>query len=348
MELAVFTQIIEKNTYQELIYSGVLFLAGVIVIKIISFLLGNISKWIKRIDTPVEVIRIIRGKIFPVLYYLVFYISMSRLNLPGILEKTIKYFGLVLLVFFSVLLVQKIIIYWLKKYWQKTDKDEEKKQIFDALILGIKVVIWFLAILILLDNLGIKISGLIAGLGIGGIAIAFAAQAILEDVFSYFIIFFDRPFEVGDFVLVGENRGSIEHIGIKSTKIRSLGGEQIILSNKDLINSRINNYKRMERRRVLFKFGVVYHTPPEKLRQIQGLIKEIIEEKNKVEFDRCHFHSYGDSALIYEVVYFVNDKEYIVYMDINHEILLDIKEVFEREGIAFAYPTQSIYLHRVD
>ncbi|MFW5992215.1 MAG: mechanosensitive ion channel family protein [Halanaerobiaceae bacterium] len=325
-----------------------IFLIGLLIIKLISLFLDNLNKWFKRITISDEINRIVKSKLLPVLYYIVFYVSITRLNLPLLLENIIKYIGFILLVVLSVLLLQKIFIYWLKKYWGKGIEDNDRKQLFDVLILISKIIIWVIAGLILLDNLGIKISGLIAGLGIGGIAIAFSAQAILEDIFSYTIILFDKPFEVGDFVVVGENRGAIEHIGIKTTKIRSLGGEQLILSNKDLINSRINNYKRMQRRRVLFKFGVVYHTPLEKLKKIQGLVREIIDNKDMVDFDRCHFQSFGDSALIYEVVYYVNNREYSVYMDINHEILLEIKEVFKNEGIGFAYPTQSIYMHKVD
>ncbi len=192
--------------------------------------------------------------------------------------------------------------------------------------------------------MGVKISGLIAGLGIGGVAIAFAAQAILEDIFSYFIIFFDRPFEIGDFIIIGEFMGTIEHIGIKTSHIRSLGGEQLIFSNKDLINSRVKNYKRMKRRRILFNFGVVYQTSLDNLQKIQGIVRDIIEEQDKIDFDRCHFKSYGDYSLIFEVVYFVNDRDYNVYMNINHQILLRMKEEFGKEGISFAYPTQSIYL----
>ncbi|MFW5971922.1 MAG: mechanosensitive ion channel family protein [Bacillota bacterium] len=240
--------------------------------------------------------------------------------------------------------MQKIVVQWLNRYWGNNIIEDSKKQLYEALIFCIKIIIWIIAGLIILDNMGIQISGLIAGLGIGGIAIAFAAQAILEDIFSYFIIFFDKPFEIGDFIIIGDYLGSIEHIGLKTTRIRSLGGEQLIFSNKDLINSRVKNYKRMKRRRILFNFGVVYQTSLEQVKKIQGIVKDIINEQYLVDFDRCHFKAFGDYSLVFEVVYYVNDRDYNIYMDINHQILLRMKEEFANENISFAYPTQSIYM----
>ena len=195
-----------------------------------------------------------------------------------------------------------------------------------------------------MDSLGVKISALIAGLGIGGIAIALAAQTILGDLFSCFIIFFDRPFVTGDFIIIGEFKGTVDKIGLKTTRLISLGGEQLIFSNTDLTNSRIRNYKRMDRRRIVFEFGVIYQTTLTQLKKIPQIVEEIITQIPETTFDRAHFASYGDFSLNFEVVYYVNDRDYNKYMNIQQEINFQIKETFEKEGIEFAYPTQTLFL----
>ncbi len=177
---------------------------------------------------------------------------------------------------------------------------------------------------------------------------ALAAQAILQDLFSYFSIIFDRPFDVGDFIIVDSFMGTVEYVGIKTTRIRSLSGEQVVFSNTDLTNSRVRNYKRMELRRVVFGFGVVYETPLDKLRKIPQIVEDVIKSIEQTRFDRAHFFKYGDFSLDFEVVYYVLSSDYNKYMDIQQEINLKIKEEFEREGIEFAYPTQLLYLAKLD
>ena len=160
-------------------------------------------------------------------------------------------------------------------------------------------------------------------------------------------IMFDRPFELGDFIIVGEYMGVVDHLGIKTTRIRSLGGEQIVMSNKDLTDSRVRNYKRMERRRVVFRLGVTYQTPYGSLRDIPGIIAAVIQEIEDTAFDRAHFFSYGDFSLLFEVVYYVLGNDYTKYMDIQQRINLRIHEEFEKRKVEFAYPTQTVYLNRI-
>ena len=208
----------------------------------------------------------------------------------------------------------------------------------------IRVCFWTIAVLIVLDNFGVKISTLIAGLGIGGVAIALATQAILKDLFGYFIIFFDHPFEIGDFIIVGDYMGVVDHIGIKTTRLLSLGGEQIVFSNTDLTDSRVRNYKRMARRRVVFKLGVIYQTTAQQLKEIPKVIEDIVRSIEDTIFDRAHFYSYGNFSLDFEVVYYVVGNDYNKYMNIQQEINLRIKEEFEKRGVEFAYPTQTLFL----
>lgn len=216
----------------------------------------------------------------------------------------------------------------------------------DMLSFVARAVVWSLALLLILDNLGVNITALVAGLGVGGIAVALAAQNILGDLFASLSIVLDKPFVVGDFLIIGEHLGNVEKVGIKTTRLRSLSGEQLIFSNNDLLGSRIRNYGRMFERRVVFSLGVTYQTSAEQLKLIPKIIREAVETQNKVRFDRAHFQKYGDFALVFEAVYYVLSPEYNEYMDIQQAINLQIFEQFEKGGIEFAYPTQTLYLNQ--
>jgi small-conductance mechanosensitive channel len=205
------------------------------------------------------------------------------------------------------------------------------------------VVVWSLVTLMALANLGVDVTALVAGLGIGGVAVALALQNILSDLFASISILLDKPFVVGDFIIVGEELGTVEKIGIKTTRVRSLGGEQLIFSNNDLLQSRVRNYKRMEERRVVFRIGVVYQTPADKLEAIPAMLREIVESVENTRFDRAHFAAFGDFSLLFEIVYYVLSSDFGVHMDIQQAINLAIFRRFERDEIDFAYPTQTVY-----
>jgi small-conductance mechanosensitive channel len=181
---------------------------------------------------------------------------------------------------------------------------------------------------------------------VAGIAVSLALQSSLADLIASLTIALDKPFVLNDFIIVGDFMGTVEKIGIKTTRLRSLGGEQLIFPNADIVSSRIRNYKRMEERRIVFALGVVYSTPYDKLRQIPTLIRDIIEAQENARFDRAHFASYGDYALNFEIVYYVLSADYNLYMDVQQAINLDIFQAFEQAGIEFAYPTQLLYLAR--
>ena len=209
-----------------------------------------------------------------------------------------------------------------------------------------KLALYSIVLLLILDNLGIDVTTLIAGLGVGGVAVALAVQNILGDLFSSFSIMLDKPFVIGDFVIVDDYLGTVEHIGLKTTRIRSLSGEQIVFSNTDLLNSRIRNYKRMYERRVVSSIGVTYQTPLEKLKAIPTIIREAIEAQEAARFDRAHFKAYGDFSLNFEFVYYVKSPDYNAYMDVQQEINLIIYRRFAEEKIEFAYPTQTLFVNR--
>jgi len=208
----------------------------------------------------------------------------------------------------------------------------------------VRLLIWAMVLLLTLENLGVDITALVAGLGIGGIAVALAVQNVLGDLLASISITLDQPFVLGDFVIMDDYMGTVEYIGIKSTRLRSLTGEQIVMSNADLLSSRLRNYGRMQERRIVFTLGVTYETPRELLKKIPSLLRRIVEEQEGTRFDRAHFASYGDFALNFESVYHVLSADYNRYMDVQQAINFRIHEEFEALGVQFAYPTQTLWL----
>jgi small-conductance mechanosensitive channel len=217
-----------------------------------------------------------------------------------------------------------------------------------AIGLLIKFVVWIVVVIFIISNLGFNVTTLITGLGIGGIAIALALQNVLGDVIASLSIIFDKPFEVGDYIAVDDLSGDVVDIGLKTTRVKSLSGEQLIFSNNDLLKSRIKNYKKMNERRIMFTLGVVYETPHEKLVKIPEILKEIITDEPQTKFDRAHFYSYGDFSLNYQIVYFVLSRNYTDYMNAQQSINLAVFKKFNEEGIEFAYPTQTLLVNKED
>jgi small-conductance mechanosensitive channel len=207
-----------------------------------------------------------------------------------------------------------------------------------------KLVLWTFLLLVGLDNLGVNVTALVAGLGVGGIAVALAVQNILGDLFASLSIVVDKPFVLGDFIIVDDYMGTVEHIGLKTTRIRSLGGEQIVFANSDLLSARMRNYKRMRERRIVFAFGVLYQTTADQLERIPAMVREIVERTPQARFDRAHFQKFGDSSLDFEVVFWMTDPDYNKYMDAQQAINLALVRRFEQEKIGFAYPTRSLFV----
>ncbi len=325
------------------------FIIGVFLIKVFkNIVLRRLKKWAEQTETALDdlLIRGIERTIVPLLYFLSFYLAVKTLNLEKHFETYFDIASIIVFTFFVLRTATSLITYSLKTFVKKRGADEQKQKQLKGILTVISVIVWSLGFIFVLDNLGFKISAVIAGLGIGGIAIALAAQAILGDLFSYFVILFDRPFEIGDFISVADKSGNVEHIGIKTTRVRSLSGEQLIFANTDLTNSRVHNFKRLEKRRVVFKIGVVYQTSAENLKGIPSIVKDIIVSEPKAEFNRGHFAAYGDFSLVFEFVYLVLDQDYLQYMDIQQKINFKIFEEFEKRGIHFAYPTQTVYLNK--
>jgi small-conductance mechanosensitive channel len=210
----------------------------------------------------------------------------------------------------------------------------------DVILFVAGLVIWAMVLLLALDNLGVQIKPLLAGLGIGGIAVALAVQTVLSDLLASLSIALDKPFGIGDFLTVGESQGTVEHIGVKSTQLRSLSGEQIIISNTDILKSRVRNYGRMRERRALFQFGVSYDTDPKALAAIPGVVREIIQATPDTRFDRCHFLAYGLTTLQFEVVFYCTKPEYNIYADAQQKINLEILERLRAMSVSLTPPNR--------
>jgi len=209
-----------------------------------------------------------------------------------------------------------------------------------------KLVVWVVLLLVALDTVGIDVTALVAGLGIGGVAVALATQNILGDIFASLSIVLDKPFVLGDFIIVGELMGSVEHIGLKTTRIRSLWGERLVFSNSDLLGSRIRNFGAMKERRIVIEIGTTYQTPRAQVERVPGMLRVAIEAESQARFDRAHFKAFGPYALTFEMVYYVLTGDFNAHMDVQQRILLRVFAEFEREGIEFAYPTQQLFLTR--
>ncbi len=275
------------------------------------------------------------------------YAGASALEIPARLDRLLENIAMVALVAQFAVWVNRWLLQWLAL------RAEAARAIDPAAtttvnLLGFvgRVLVWAMALLIALDQLGFNVTALVAGLGIGGIAVALAVQNILGDLFASMAIVLDKPFQVGDFIIVGDKPGVVEKVGLKTTRVKSLWGEQYVFANAQLLNSQIRNYKKMQERRIVFGVGVTYETPLEKLRAVPGWLRAAVEAQPDVRFDRAHFKEYADFSLNFEIVYYVLSPDFGKYMDRQQAINLAIFEKFAAEGVQFAYPTRTLYLRQ--
>ena len=271
------------------------------------------------------------------------YVGVCVLNVPAIVRDITQAAVLIVVIAQIIWITSAIIDKLLVKKLLHISGDGAE-QLLHVLRPIVSIVLWSVAILMILSNMGINITSLIASLGVGGIAVALAIQNVLGDIFDCFAIYLDQPFRVGDFIIVGDHMGVVRRIGLKSTRIESLGGEELVIANRELTSTRVRNFKRMQRRRVEFGFGVTYDTPVEKLKRLPGMVEAIVRGLDQTEFDRAHFKSFGAFSLDFAVVYYVSSNDYKVYMDIQQAINLALAERFAAEDIAFAFPTQTVHV----
>jgi small-conductance mechanosensitive channel len=324
-------------------------LAVLIALRIVkAVIVKRVRSRAERTSTDIDdlVINLIDHTKYYLLFLMALGVGLFTLDLPVTVSNILRIVSISALIIQGGLWGNYAITHILT--YRLGDQMKEPNAASAATALGFvgRLVLWSIVGLLILDNLpNVEITSLIAGLGITGVAVALAVQNILQDLFASMSIILDKPFVIGDFIIVGELMGTVETIGLKTTRVRSLYGEELIFSNSDLLNSRIRNYKGMARRLVTFSLGVTYETPAEKLTAIPGMIEAIIEAEPNVSFDRAHFKDFGDFSLNFEVVYHVNDSDYTLYMDVQQAINLALFRQFTEEGIEFAYPTQVLYVN---
>jgi small-conductance mechanosensitive channel len=334
-----------NNTIQDyIVFLSALLLGAILIFVLGRVALRRIAEYNEKTQSPYgELLRAgIKHYLLPTAYFTLFYYCTRMLTLNAHLDKIVGTLSTLFAITMAAMFLSSIAALFFNKLGK--GKPEGNSLAIKWLIRISKGIIWGIALILFLDNVGVKITSLVAGLGIGGVALAFAAQNVLTDIFCFFTIFFDKPFEIGDFIITGDHMGTVEHIGVKTTRLRAIGGEQLVVSNTDLTGSRIRNYKTMQQRRVIFTLGVTYDTPNEKLEAIPGMIQKIVEGTEDTTFSRAHFASFGAYSLNFEVVYFVLSSDYDRYMDLNQRINLAIKDGFERLGVNFAFPTTTVQM----
>ncbi len=291
-------------------------------------------------------VSVLESDVVPALYIIIIYLGLRDLPWRLSVRDGMRTAMTIAVTLFAVRIVLAIVNHSLASYWQRhaSERTTAREKNLNGIMTMAKMVVWMLGFILLLDNLGIRISAFMAGLGITGIAVALAGQAILGDLFSYFVIFFDQPFEVGHVIKVGDLQGEVEQIGLKTTRLRSGDGEQIILSNKFLTDSKVQNFKRMHRRRVVYHLDFEASAAAETLRGIPALIKAQYQRFADVTFERCHFVRIADGVPRFETSYVVETPDHGRYLDIQHEANLGLHEEFAKAGIVFAVPSRRVQL----
>lgn len=335
------------NSLQTWLQAWLILIGMLVAFQVVkSLLLVRFKAWAKK--TATEADNLIVKLLVSIRFY--FYLTLSTwlasqaLSLGDKTKQGLQVAVIVAVVLQAVSLVQLAIDFAARKII----KQEKDKAPINLLKTAAVILVWIIGALVLLGNLGVDVTSLVAGLGIGGVAVALAVQNVLGDLLSSFSIYFDKPFEVGDFIQVGDYRGTVKKIGVKSTRIQSLSGEEIVVPNKDLTSSRISNYKKMKTRRVSLTLGVAYETPLKKLREIPSLVEKIFIDLELARLNRVHLKELGASALNYGIVYTVQSSDYEDYAQVEEELHLGLLEKFELAGISLPYPTQRVVVVKSD
>ncbi len=339
------------NTVWDYFIAFIVFFGVLFVLKSIqSIIISRLKKLSKKTETAIDDTLIsIFEDIKPPLYFVVaIYASIQYLSVGSFLGKIFTILFIFVIVYEVVRAGQKIVHYGLEVYveMQKREGEGVNHSLVNAGKTMASVLLWSIGILLILSNLGVNITSLVASLGIGGIAVALAVQNILGDIFSSFTIYLDEPFQVGDFIVVGADSGTVEKIGLKTTRLRTLRGEELVIPNKELTSARIQNLKRMNSRRISFSITVVYDTDNGKLNIFPDIIKRVINNIDHLEFVRCHLAELSDSGSAFEIVYLVDTSDHNVFMDAKHKMNVDILSQLEENEINLAYTTQTIVVKK--
>jgi small-conductance mechanosensitive channel len=336
------------NTVSQWITFGAVLAGSCIVVWLVrAVVIARLKKWAERTTTRVDdfIISLINDIRFILIFPALVLLATRGLVLPGHIDRIVYIVAMVGIAIQLIMSSRLLIDFGLKTLLNKhrgADGQPDPTLVSSLGVLRViaMIIIATVVVLLALDNLGIQIKPLLAGLGIGGIAVALAVQNLLSDLFGSLTILMDKPFVVGDSITVGDKSGTVERIGIKTTRVRATSGEQLVFANSDLLGSRLHNFKRMQERRVQFSIGVTYETSPDLLAKVPEIIKEAVLRQKSVRFDRCHLKLLNTSSVDFETVYFVTTSDYGQYMDVQQAINLELLRRFGQEKIEFAYPTQ--------
>jgi len=339
--------------YGELIISTLIFVGFIILGWIVSHIFEHyFLKWAKKTKTKLddEILANVKKPIYVLVIFLGLYYFLTNLTIISQYSDLLTTIFSLLEIFLIAFIITRIINVFIAWYAERQARKKKTSQHILFVFRGIlNAIIYLVAFFVFLAIRGINLEGLAIGGAATVIIIGFALQHVLSDFFSAFSIYFDKPFEIGDFIVVGEYSGTVRKIGMKSTRVQLLQGEELILSNKELTTASIRNFKKMKKRRIAFSFGVTYNTPTKKLKKIPEMINNIINPE-KLEYvdklDRVHFTEFGDFSLNFEVIYYLKTQDYVKYRDTQQDINFAIKETFEKEGIEMAFPTQTIHLNK--
>lgn len=339
-------------TLEDYMLASIVFAASLLLLRFFKMVVVHrLKKLAEKTETKLDDLgtEILNGLGWPLYTIISLAIGLFFIDVPAKVDKTLFYALIIVLTFYAVKSLQKLIDFGTQLAIEKRKEEGESEgdtAVIDLLGKVIKIALWVVAGVLIIGNLGYDVSTLVAGLGVGGIAIAFALQNILQDIFASFSIYFDKPFKVGHFIKIGDDKGTVKTIGIKSTRLQTLDGEELVVSNRELTESRVRNYKKMVRRRASFSFGVACDTPVMKLKKIPGIVTKIIEKQEKAVLDRVHFTELGDFSLNFEVVYYMKTKDYMTYRNTQQTVNLELIKAFEKEKIVFPFPTQTVYVKK--
>jgi small-conductance mechanosensitive channel len=339
------------NPMGEILTTLVVILIGLALVRLFQvFIIKRLRKIFEATATTWDdlLVNVLETNVVPSLYVIVIWLGLRDFSLRPSVRSLLQSLATVVITLMFIRIVLSVVNHSIRSYWQRhgAGHTAAREKNLNGIVTVAKIVVWTLGLILLLDNLGIKVSAFVAGLGITGIAVALAAQTILGDLFSFFVIFFDQPFEVGHNIKVDNFQGDVEHIGLKTTRLRSGDGEQIIISNKNLTDSRVLNFKRMHRRRIVFSLDFDPATPSAALRAMPDLIKGQYARFSDVTFERCHFRQFTDAGCRFEIAYVVETPDYARHVAIQHETNLGIREELEKAGIRLAVPARAIQFRK--
>jgi small-conductance mechanosensitive channel len=348
----IIREILQTNQFASEIIASAIIIASIAVIGWLAYYIFGkyLASWARKTKTTLDDAILPNIKQITIVLIILFGFYGALTSLPSLAAYQAQVLAIfnvtgILLGAFAIARFTSTILNW---YAARNEKDAQSKNSHLLFILNkvVQFIVYLAALFVILWILGIDLSAVVVGLGVGSIAIAFALQSTLGDVFSAFSIYFDRPFQIGDFIVVGEYTGTVTNIGVKSTRLKLLHGEELVIPNKELTSTAVRNFRKLEKRRVQFNVGVTYGTPSAKLKKIPGIVTEILQKIDLATLDHVFFTEFGVYSLIFTIVYYVKSANYIKYKEVQQTINFAIKEEFEKEGIEIAFPTQTVYLNK--